>query len=49
MKAIVSAMLALSVLAGSVAPAAAAEYFPYNRDEPFNGKKFFEFLQNRSG
>jgi len=44
MKTIVSALVALSVLAGVSAPAS-AEFF-YN-DEPFNAKAFFEYLANR--
>jgi len=46
MKTIVSALLALSVLAIAAAPAR-AEY-AYG-DEPFDARAFFEFLQNHSG
>jgi hypothetical protein len=42
MKAILSALVALTVLAGVVAPASAA-------DKPFDAKAFFESLQSTSG
>jgi hypothetical protein len=42
MKAILSALVAFTVLAGVVAPASAA-------DNPFDAKSFFESLQNTSG
>ncbi|HWE20931.1 MAG TPA: hypothetical protein VG758_27810 [Hyphomicrobiaceae bacterium] len=42
MKTILSALVALSVVAGIVAPASAA-------DTPFDAKAFFESLQNTSG
>lgn len=48
MKSILSALVALSVLAGAVAPASAA-YFPYNNDEPFNSQGFFDYLARHSG
>ena len=42
MKTILSALVALSVVAGIVASASAA-------DKPFDAKAFFESLQNTSG
>ena len=48
MKIILSAFVALSVLAGAVTPASAA-YFPYNNDEPFNARGFFDYLARHSG
>ena len=46
MKIIASALVALSVLASVAAPAS-AEFF-YG-DRPFDGRSFFEYLQNHSG
>jgi hypothetical protein len=47
MKTIVSALLALSVLAIAAAPSRAAQ-FSYG-DDRFDAKSFFEYLQNQSG
>jgi hypothetical protein len=47
MKTIVSALLALSVLAFAAAPSRAAQ-FNYG-DEPFDARAFFEHLANTSG
>jgi hypothetical protein len=46
MKTIVSALLALSILAVATAPARAE--FSYG-SEPFDAKAFFEYPQNHSG
>lgn len=47
MKTIVSALLALTVMAGVAASASAAQ-FNYG-DEHFDARAFFEYLQNHSG
>ena len=46
MKTIVSALLALTVLASVAAPASAQ--FSYG-DDRFDARSFFEYLQNHSG
>jgi hypothetical protein len=44
MKTIASALLALAVLAGAVAPAAA-----YSSDGPFDARMFFQQLEDQGG